>query len=216
MLERDLHASSDSPRRRAPRSSALALLGLALVLVLAAAALAGSAHAIADAPDRDPAVAQAEAEYWAAELPWHPKLVHVPIALCMLMPALTLGILLLVRLGWVDRRSFIIAAGLQVALAASSLAALKSGHDDAVVVEGYASDQAMAAHDARAHQFVYVAVGTSLLFGLLLLSDRKRALQPLALAVVVVAVMVQGYAGYRVGDAGGRLVYVGTAADAHR
>ncbi len=61
-----------------------------------------------------------------------------------------------------------------------------------------------------------MAIGTTGLFALLLLSERKRSLQPAAMAIVVVAVLAQGYAGFRVGDAGGRLVYVGNASDAHK
>lgn len=188
-----------------------------MALCLAIALLASSAHALSDAPDAEAAAAAAAEEaYWSAVLPWHPKLVHVPIALCILMPPVTIGILLLVRLGWMDRRSLLVAAGLQVALAGASLMALYTGHQDAVAVEGYASDAAMDAHDTRAHQFVYVAVATVGLFGFLLYSGRKPHLQRAAAAAVVAAVVAQGYAGYRVGDAGGRLVYVSAAADAHK
>lgn len=206
-----------SPRRKRPSTRAVVVLSLGLWLA-AAAAVTAQAHALSDAPgDQSAAMAEQDEAYWGAELPWHPKLVHVPIALCILMPPLTIGLLLLVRLGWMDRRSVILAAGLQAMCAASSLAALYTGHEDAVAVEGYASDRAMDAHDARAHQFVYVAAATTALFGLLLYAGwRKQSLQRAAAAAVVAAVMLQGYAGYRVGDAGGRLVYVSNASDAHK
>ena len=39
-------------------------------------------------------------DYWTKTLPLHPKLVHVPIALCILMPLVATMIWLGVRRGW--------------------------------------------------------------------------------------------------------------------
>lgn len=205
-----------APTSHTARRWSLALVGLALAAGIALSLVAGDAYALAEASGESAELAEAKAAFWGAVLPWHPKLVHLPIALCILMPPVTFGLLALVRLGWMERRSVLVAAGLQVALTVASLAALYTGHQDAVAVEGYAADYAMQAHDTRAHQFVYVAVATTLCFGLLVLAERKRSLGRAAVAAVIAAVMLQGYAGFRVGDAGGRLVYVGGAADAHR
>lgn len=152
-------------------------------------------------------------DYWTKVLPLHPKLVHVPIALAILMPLVATLIWFGIRRGWFTPRTWLIAFVLQGAMAVSAFAALQTGKDDAVKVEGYASEDALAAHEARAYWFLYVAVANLVLCGGVLAVPRRRQLLG---GLVIVGTFASGYAGYLVGDAGGRLVYVGTASDAHR
>ncbi|CAN5754302.1 hypothetical protein BH11MYX3_BH11MYX3_38660 [soil metagenome] len=160
-------------------------------------------------------VEDAAAAYWSHPLPMHPKLVHVPMALCILMPMIAIMIWLGVRRGWFTPRVWLIAAVLQGATLCGGLAALKTGGDDGALVEGYASEEALATHEARAHWFLYVAGANLVLCGVTVL-QRERIRQQLLGAIAIVGLFAGSYAGYRVGDAGGRLVYVGNASDAHR
>lgn len=156
------------------------------------------------------------AEYWAHALPLHPKLVHVPMALCVLMPMIVVLIWIGVRRGWFAPRAWLIAAFLQGATLIGGIAALQSGKDDGAKVEGYASEEALGAHEDRAYWFLYVAAANLALCGAAFLLHRDRARQQLVGAVAFVGLIGGAYAGYRVGDAGGRLVYVANASDAHR
>ena len=156
------------------------------------------------------------AEYWSRELPMHPKMVHVPMALCILMPMIAMLIWFGVRRSWFTPRVWLIAAVLQGATLAGGLAALNSGQDDGEKVEGYASEQALSTHESRAYWFLYVAGGNLVLCGVTFLLQRDRYRQQILGAVAIAGLFAGSYAGYRVGDAGGRLVYVGNATDAHR
>ncbi len=154
--------------------------------------------------------------YWQVILPMHPKIVHLPIALTLLMPILVLGVLVAIRWRWLPRRVFAICVALQLLTFATGVGALISGHEDAIAVEGYATDEALQAHDQRAHWFLYVAGINAALACLLLVMHRRRHAQDLIAGVLLAGLAMQVYAGYLVGDAGGRLVYVGGAAEAHR
>ncbi len=152
-------------------------------------------------------------DYWTQTLPLHPKLVHVPIALFMLMPLITPLIWLGIRRGWFSPRTWLIAVVLQGAMLAGGIAALLSGLDDGAKVEGYASEEALASHEARAYWFVYVAAANLVLCGGAFILQRR---QQLIGALAIAGTLASAYAGYLVGDAGGRLVYVANASDAHR
>ena len=154
--------------------------------------------------------------YWEQTLPLHPKLVHVPMALCILMPMLAMLIWFGIRRGWFTPRAWLIAAFLQGACFVGSIAALKSGEDDGEKVEGYASEDALETHEQRAYWFVYIAGANLALCGAAFLLQNQRSRQQILGAVAIAGLFGGSYAGYRVGDAGGRLVYVANASDAHR
>ncbi len=155
-------------------------------------------------------------EYWDRSLPNHPKIVHVPMALCLLMPMVGMLIWFGVRRDWFTPRVWLIAAFLQGATLAGGLAALQTGGEDGEKVEGYASEEALTTHEDRASWFLYVAGANFLLCGVTFLLQRDRGLQQRIGAFAIVGLLAGTYAGIRVGDAGGRLVYIGNATDAHR
>ena len=154
--------------------------------------------------------------YWEHVLPMHPKLVHIPMALCVLMPMIAILIFVGIRRDWFTPKAWLIAAFLQTATLVGGLAALKSGEDDGEKVEGYASEEALEEHEHRAYWFLYVAGANTLLCGVTFFLQRDRVRQQLLAVFTIVGLAAGGYAGYRVGDAGGRLVYVANASDAHR
>ncbi|NVB82898.1 MAG: hypothetical protein HOV81_31260 [Kofleriaceae bacterium] len=153
--------------------------------------------------------------YWDHVLPLHPKLVHVPMALCVVMPMVAILIWVGVSRGWFTPRAWLIAAVLQCTTFGGAIAALKSGEEDGEKVEGYASEEALETHEHRAYWFVCVAGANVALCGAAFLLHRDRR-QGLVGACAIVGLFVGAYAGYLVGDAGGRLVYVANASDAHR
>lgn len=180
------------------------------IVMLGAAALVVLSCSLAFAGDPE------SVAYWTVTLPMHPKLVHVPMALCVLMPAVAALAWLGVWRGWFTPRVWLIVAFLQSATVVGGAAALWSGLQDGEKVDGYASEEALETHEERAYAFVYIAAGNSVLCCVTFFLANRRRQQQLLGAVAVVALAGGSYAGYLVGDAGGRLVYVAHATDAHR
>ncbi|MGE0550542.1 MAG: DUF2231 domain-containing protein [Kofleriaceae bacterium] len=158
----------------------------------------------------------ATAEYWTKVLPMHPKMVHIPIALCIVMPMVITMVWFGIQRGWFTSRTWLLCAALQGVLFVSALGALQSGKDDGAKVEGYASEDALETHRDRASWFVYVAGLNLMLSASVALLPIARNRQQLLGAIAIVASLGGTYAGYLVGDAGGRLVYVANASDAHK
>src|SRR5688500_891544 len=104
-------------------------------------------------------------DYWTRTLPLHPKLVHIPIALCILMPLIAILIWVGIRRGWFSPRTWLIAAVLQGAMFVTGWAALQTGKEDGEKVEGYASEEALTTHAERGEWFVYVAAANLALCG---------------------------------------------------
>jgi uncharacterized membrane protein len=143
-------------------------------------------------------------------MPLHPQFVHLPIALAVLMPLVSVGLLLSWWRGWLPKRAFWIAAALQALLVGSGLLALRTGHADEERVEQTRGEAAVDAHEEAAEVFVWGAGGVlALALGAALLR-RERAAQLTAVAATVGTLAVLAL-GYRTGQAGGHLVY-GTGA----
>lgn len=140
-------------------------------------------------------------------LPLHPSIVHVPLGLAVAMPLLTLVLLVGWLGGWMPRRAWWTAVGLQALLMASGVAALRSGEAEEERVEDVVPEQAIEAHEEKAEAFV-IASGLVLvvLLGAALLPAERPA-RALAGLGAVGTVVVLGL-GYAVGHAGGELVWV--------
>lgn len=146
-------------------------------------------------------------------LPLHPKLVHLPIALALVMPLLSAGLLLAWMRGLLPRATWVVAVGLQALLMGSGIAALRSGANDEARVERVVSEARIEAHEEAAEFFVGAAGGV------LALAILAFALRPETLARSLAALTAAGTVavlalGYRTGEAGGRLVYQYGAASA--
>ena len=148
------------------------------------------------------------------ELPIHPKIVHIPIALAVLMPVVSVGLLVAWWREWLPARTWAVAVALQAILVTSAVVAMETGeNEEEQVEEVLASEQPLEEHEEAAEVFTYAAGAT---LGLMLLplvipgDGRKKVIATVA-AAGTVAVF---YLGYRVGEAGGDLVYEHGAADA--
>jgi len=136
----------------------------------------------------------------------HPKLVHLPIALAVLMPLVSGSVLLAMSRGWFQRRVWSLVVGLQVILFASGVLAMRTGETDEERVERVVPESAIESHEEAAEPFVW-ASGLLVLLGTLPLVLRgARASQLAAIATVAGTLVVLGL-GWRVGQSGGELVY---------
>ena len=145
---------------------------------------------------------------------FHPKLVHVPIALGVLMPLVAGGLFLAWWRNWLPWRSWFVAVALQAVLLASGVLALRSGEAEEERVERFVPEQAIEAHEEAAEAFV---VASGVVLGLMLLAGALGAQRhglPAAAVATAGTVVVLGL-GYRTGQEGGRLVYEHGAAQAY-
>jgi len=147
-------------------------------------------------------------------MPLHPKLVHLPIALAMLMPILSAGLLLAWMRDLLPRRTWIVAVALQALLVGSSVVAMRTGEGDEETVEKVVAESAIDAHEEAAEVFTWTAAGVLLLFAAGSAYPGVAVARGAATAATA-ATLVVLFLGYRVGQAGGALVYQHGAASVY-
>jgi uncharacterized membrane protein len=148
------------------------------------------------------------------ELLFHPKLVHVPMALGVLMPLIAGIVLLAWWRQWLPRRAWLLAVGGQALLLGSGLLALRTGEREEERVEDVVAGRYVEEHEEAATTFVW---GSGAVLALMLLATAlgsRRSAFPLAGFAVLGTVVVSGL-GYRAGQTGGSLVYEHGAAQAY-
>lgn len=145
---------------------------------------------------------------------FHPRIVHLPIALGVLMPAIAGSVLLAWWRGWLPARTWILVVGLQAVLFVSAIVATRTGESDEQRVEEVLDEALIEAHEESGKTLMVVS---GVVFGVmvvaLLLIGRRAAFPVAALATagtLVVLVLT-----YITGGQGGALVYEHGAADAY-
>jgi len=145
---------------------------------------------------------------------FHPKVVHLPMALAVLMPFVATGVALAWWRGWCGRRVWIGVLLLQAVLAGSGFIAMNAGEAEEERVEKLVAEQYIESHEEAAEAFVW-ASGIMLVFmALPLVLPRGRRRTAAIIGACLGTLLVFGL-GYRTGEAGGRLVYEHGAAQAY-
>ncbi len=108
--------------------------------------------------------------------------------------------------GVLDRRSWIVVIALQLLLVCGSVAALRSGASDQEFVRHVVAEQHIQTHERAARLFVWVSGSLLVLMAFVPLIRQEPAALAIAAAASAATFLVAGL-GYRVGDAGGDLVY---------
>jgi hypothetical protein len=145
---------------------------------------------------------------------FHPKLVHVPMALGVLMPIIAGGLLLAWWRNWLPRRGWFLAIALQAILVGSGVLALQSGEVEEERVERFVAERLIEQHEQAAEAFVWASGGVLAAMILAAALGSRRAGLPIAAAAALGTLLVLGL-GYRTGQAGGGLVYEHGAAQAY-
>ncbi len=140
------------------------------------------------------------------QLFFHPKLVHLPMALAVLMPLVTGGVLIAWWRGWFDRRVWLLVFALQAVLVGSGALAMNTGEREEERVEQVIAEEHIETHEEAATVFVWGSAAVLLLMAVPLVLPNGRARQVLLLGGFVGTLVVLGL-GYTAGEAGGRLVY---------
>ncbi len=148
------------------------------------------------------------------QLLFHPKVVHLPMALAVLMPLLAGGAAFAWWRGWFDRRVWVIVLLLQAALTGSGFVAMNSGEAEEDRVEEIVAEQYIESHDEAAELFVWASAIVLALMVLPLVLPEGRFRTAAAVGAVLGTLLVFGL-GFRTGEAGGRLVYEHGAAQAY-
>jgi hypothetical protein len=145
---------------------------------------------------------------------FHPKLVHVPMALGILMPLVAGGLLVAWWRGWLPARAWVLAIALQTLLVGSGALALRSGEAEEDRVENIVAERLIEAHEEAAEAFVWASGGVLGVMLLAMALSARRAGAATALVATLGTLVVLGL-GYRTGQAGGDLVYRHGAAQAY-
>lgn len=145
---------------------------------------------------------------------FHPKVVHLPMALAILMPAIGGGVIFAIWRGWLDRRAWVGVVLLQAVLVGSGIVAMNTGEREEERVEAVVSERYIEAHEEAAESFVWASAAVLLLMALPLGIPAGRGRQAASLGALLGTLVVFGL-GYNVGRAGGELVYQHGAAQAY-
>jgi len=144
--------------------------------------------------------------------PLHPAVVHMPLALAVLVPALALLAIVAIREAFLPARTWTAIVLLQALLAGSAWLALETGEDQEERVEKVVAERHIESHEEGAERFLVLAGVALVVSGAGLLRGRAGAVGRLAtLAASGVALA----AAVAVGHSGGELVYRHGAASAY-
>ena len=150
------------------------------------------------------------------DLPLHPVLVHLPMALAVVVPLIAVGTWLAWYRGFLPARSWLVVVALQALLVGGGAVSMESGEDDEERVERVVAEQRIEAHEDAATAFM---VGAGIVLGLSVLAGgvmfRNEALGRVLAGVATLGTLAVLGLGVRVGHMGGELVYKYGAASAH-
>ncbi len=147
-------------------------------------------------------------------LPLHPAIVHLPLGLAFVIPALAAGFAWAVWRGGLRRRAWLSIVALQAVLLSAGLVAMNTGEREEDRVKRAVPRAAIHQHEEYAEQFVWAAGITLVLAAVVLVSPRPALAKAVTVATVA-GTFVVAAAAIRVGHAGGQLVYAHNAAAAY-
>jgi uncharacterized membrane protein len=146
------------------------------------------------------------------ELLFHPKTVHVPLGIAMVLPILALGVVVFARRFF--RSTWLVIVALQAILAGSAFLAMNTGEREEERVEEVVGEEPVSAHEEAAEAFAWGSLAVLFLSAAALV-PKERASRALAIVATLGAFVVLGL-GVRTGSRGGELVYRHGAAEAVR
>jgi uncharacterized membrane protein len=143
-------------------------------------------------------------------LPLHPAIVHLPLGLALVIPALAVGFAWALWKGRTGPRAWVSIVALQGVILGGAVVAMNTGEREEDKVENVVPDFALERHEEYAQQFVW-ATGLTLVLAVLVLVFRKPAIVHVLTLGTVLGTFIVAAAAVRVGHAGGQLVYAHNA-----
>jgi len=148
------------------------------------------------------------------QLLFHPKVVHLPIALAVLMPFFAGGAAFAYLRDWLDLRAWVIVLLLQGTLLGSGLIARSTGKAEEERVERIVPERHIEAHEEASELFIWTSAIVLALMAVPLALRKGELRNAVVIFASVGSVVVLAF-GYRAGETGGRLVYEHGAANAY-
>jgi uncharacterized membrane protein len=146
-------------------------------------------------------------------VPFHPIIVHFPLALTFVLPILILIFALMIKKNKMSHQAWLVIIGLQVLTSVTGYIALESGEEAEEVAERVVNKNVIHEHEERAEVFVGSTV-IALVISVAAFFLRKE-IQFLVKLTVCLVSLVSCFFAYRTGESGGELVYRYGAASAY-
>lgn len=146
-------------------------------------------------------------------VPFHPMIVHFPMALTFILPVLVLVFAYMIHINKMTPRGWLIIVGLQLVVTITGYVSLESGETEEHTVSKVVAKDYIHAHEEAAEIFVGSTV-IALVVSIGAFFLRKELQLPIKVAVAVIG-LVSCYLAYRTGTLGGELVYQHGAASAY-
>lgn len=147
------------------------------------------------------------------QLPFHPLIVHFPIALAFILPLLMLAFAYMIKVNKMSSQAWLIIIGLQLGLTITGYVALESGENEEHQVEKIVDKKIIHEHESKAEIFVGSTV-IALVLSVAAFFLRKEFQFFIQLGVTLVG-LVSCYLAIQTGHTGGGLVYEHGAASAY-
>lgn len=147
-------------------------------------------------------------------LPLHPAIVHVPLGLSMVLPFVALAVTIAVWRKWLPARSWLIVLLLQAAMVVGALVSHQTGQQEEDLVGGIVDDGPVMAHEEAAEAFLQSISALFVVSALVAFFSRSRYVS-LGHAGITLGSLGVLFLGMTAGHAGGRLIFVHGAAEAH-
>ena len=145
-------------------------------------------------------------------VPFHPMIVHFPLALTFILPVLILVFAYMIKFHKMAPHAWLIIVGMQLMVTITGYVALDSGEADEERVAKVIGKDLIHKHEEAAEIFVGSTV-LILAISITALFIRKEIQFPLKLSIAVLS-LVSCFLAYRTGTLGGELVYVHGAGQA--
>ena len=139
------------------------------------------------------------------QIPFHPVVVHFPIALSFILPILILVFAYMIKVKKMSHQAWLVVIGLQIFTTVSGYVALETGENEEHQVEKVLNKKYIHEHEEKAEIFVgstVIALVLSVAVFFL-----KQELQFGIKLVICVISLVSSYLAYNAGHSGGELVY---------
>lgn len=130
------------------------------------------------------------------DLPFHPIVVHIPLALSALMPILIGVVLWGQKKEWFSPKTWLLLVFLQTLVVGTGYIAMQLGERDGEKVERVVAESFIEAHEEWAEIFVWTDAGLLVLMVVPVVIKRARFAKPLSLAGAVLALIPAIYAGH--------------------
>jgi len=145
---------------------------------------------------------------------FHPKMVHLPMALAVVVPLVAIVVLAAWSRGAFPKSTFAIVVLLQALLVVGAISSMRSGEAEEERVEDIVGESLIEAHEDAAKAFTGASVAVFLVMAAALLLKSERLSKGLAVLSCIGTLAVLGL-GIRAGQRGGELVYKHGAASAY-